>query len=929
MTPTVFTIPAHVAFVDALATGLLARTAHDPLALARTTVLLPNRRAVRALTDAFVRASGSGLLLPRLLPVGEADAALGGLAGLDAALPAMDPTKRRLLLAQLVRRWRDLPAIEALRLADQLAAALDTMVVEEVAPDRVGEFVPVELAHHWEKTLAFLKVVIEVWPPVLAAHGEVDAGAARRDRLDALAARWTASPPAGLVVAAGIAAATPPVARLLHAVARLAQGMIVLPGLDTAMPEAAWDAVRCRRTEPELTASESEEHPQFTLKCLLDAIGVARGEVAAWPYPGRADGPAERAAVVAEAMAPAAFTGDWRHAPLAPAPFAHVRTLVAANPEEEAQAVALALRRALDTPGATAALVTPDRALARRVAAHCRRWDIGVDDSAGTPLGVTAPGALFLALVEAAARGFGVAPLLGLVKHPLVRAGDERAGWLRAVRRLDLAARGVRPGPGLDGIGARLDEEAPELLAWWAEVAAVLDPLERAFARPLVAFDALVGDLAAAAQALCGEALWAGPAGRALADVVAALATHGHHLDPFVPADAPALVAAFLSETAVRTPYGGHPRLAIYGLLEARLQRADFTVLGGLNEGVWPGRPVPDPWLAPKLRRELALPSLERRIGLAAHDFVAAIGGPQVLLTRARRDDRAPAVPSRFWLRLHARAGEVLHADDDLLAAARGLDAAATVTPAARPAPAPPAAKRPRTISVTAAERLKTDPYAYYAGAMLRLRPLAPLDEDPGAADRGSAVHAILEAWIKDGDPATLPAYAEAELLRWAGQPLMRALWAPRVRRAMDWVAATMAAWEAEGWTPVAAEAGGTLALANGIRLTGKADRVDRQGSGALAIVDYKTGVVPSHDQVAGGFALQLGLLGWLAEAGQLAGVAAGDGRGAALLEAGRRQGRGAGQGPAQALARGHAGRRPCRRDQGALPDAVRGDAAR
>ncbi|MBV8972101.1 MAG: double-strand break repair protein AddB [Sphingomonadaceae bacterium] len=887
MTPAIFTIPAHVGFVDALAAGLLDRAGTDPLALARATVLLPNRRAVRALTDAFVRASGSGLLLPRLVPVAEADASVGGFGGPEATPPPMDATKRRLLLAQLVRRWHPVPAVEALRLADQLAAALDAMIGEDVPAAALKDIVPGELAHHWEKTFAFLRLVVDLWPPVLAAHGEVDAGAARRDRLDALAARWREVPPAGMIVAAGIASAPPPVARLLHTVARLPRGLVVLPGLDLGMVEDAWAAIRCRRTDPDLSGPESEEHPQFTLKCLLDAIGVARGEVAEWPYAGRADGPPNRAAIVAEAMAPAAFTGGWRHAVVDRAPFAGVRTLVAATAEEEAQAIALALRRTLDTPGATAALVTPDRGLARRVAAHCRRWGIAIDDSAGTPLAVTPPGALFQALVEAAARGFGAVPLLALAKHPLVNAGERRSDWLRAVRRLDRTLRGVRPAPGLDGIAARIDEAIAEraeagretaaheaLAAWWHDTAALLDPLERRFARPAVAFTDLVADLAAAATALCGDGAWAGVDGRALARVVGDLTAHGHHLDPFDPADAPALVAAFLTEAAVRPAFGTHPRLAIYGLLEARLQRADLTILGGLNEGVWPGRPVPDPWLAPRLRRDLGLPSLERRIGLAAHDFVAAMGGPAVLLTRARRDDTAPTVASRFWLRLHARAGDVLVHDDALLATARGLDAAGVVSPAARPAPAPPAADRPRTISVTAAERLKTDPFAYYAAAMLKLRPLDPLDEDASAADRGTAVHRILEAWIKDGDAATLPAHTEAELLRWSGHPLMRALWAPRVRRAMDWVAETMAAWEAAGWSPLAAEAAGYLDLPTGIRLTGKADRIDRGPRGELAIIDYKTGTPPSHDQVTGGFALQLGLLAKLAEAGRLGGVA-------------------------------------------------------
>jgi ATP-dependent helicase/nuclease subunit B len=854
------------------------------MALARAQVLLPNRRAVRALGDAFVRLSGGGLLLPRMTPIGDVDAddALGRFDGdlaTDADLPpAIDPTKRRLLLAQLVRRWREgLSAIEALRLADQLAAAFDALAFEEIDLGGLTGFAQDDMAHHWEATLAFFRVVLDLWPPLLASHGEIDPATRNRALLDALAARWKAAPP-GLVVAAGMAGVAPPVARLLRVIARLPDGLVVLPGLDTGMSDEAWSAVRCHLTDEDADpARDSEEHPQFALKCLLYSLGVARGEVVDWGVATALDGPSGRAVEVARAMAPAAFTGDWRHVAVDPTLFEHVRAVTAATPAEEAQVIALALRRALETPGKTAALVTPDRGLARRVAAHVARWGIEVDDSAGTPLRVTPPGALLLALVEAAARGFTPVALLAVLKHPLVRRGDARLGWLDAVRRLDLALRGVRPAPGLDGTGGQIDEADKPLSPWWAEVAGVLDPLERLFALPLVGFADLVAALREAANALCGDGLWARPEGRALAALVDALETHGHHLDPFAPLDAPALIAAFLSETAVRQPFGKHPRLAIYGTLEARLQRADLMILGGLNEGVWPARPVPDPWLAPKLRSHLVLPSLERRIGLAAHDFVSALGGPQVLLTRARRDETAPAVPSRFWLRLHALAGDAIRPDDELLGLARALDAAPQVA-ATRPAPAPPAALRPRRISVTAAERLKADPYSYYAATMLKLKALDALDADASAADRGIAVHSILEEWVKYGeaDPAALPRFTEAELLKWAGHPLMRALWAPRVRRAMEWVATTMAEWEAAGWTPAAAEAKGTLDLPNGITLSGTADRVDRSDGGALAIVDYKTGVVPSHAQVAGGFALQMGLLGWLAEEGRLAGVAKG-----------------------------------------------------
>src|SRR2546421_13046405 len=106
--PAVFTIPSHRSFADALAAGLIARFGREPLGLAQGRILLPNNRAVRAVTEAFVRQSGGGLLLPRLIPVGdpELDERLGGaLDRIDEPLsPAIEPTERLLRLAALVRR---------------------------------------------------------------------------------------------------------------------------------------------------------------------------------------------------------------------------------------------------------------------------------------------------------------------------------------------------------------------------------------------------------------------------------------------------------------------------------------------------------------------------------------------------------------------------------------------------------------------------------------------------------------------------------------------------------------------------------------------------------------------------------------------------------------------------------------------------------
>ena len=54
--PAVFTIPANRSFADALAAGLIRQFGKEPLGLARGRILLPNNRAVRSVTEAFVRA---------------------------------------------------------------------------------------------------------------------------------------------------------------------------------------------------------------------------------------------------------------------------------------------------------------------------------------------------------------------------------------------------------------------------------------------------------------------------------------------------------------------------------------------------------------------------------------------------------------------------------------------------------------------------------------------------------------------------------------------------------------------------------------------------------------------------------------------------------------------------------------------------------
>src|SRR4029078_7688902 len=129
--PQVFPIPAHRSFADALVAGIMARFGSDPLELARGRILLPNNRAVRAITDAFVRASGTGLLLPRLVPIGdpELDDRIGGaLDPIDQEVsvpPAIVPLERLLKLAVIVPATT---SAERLRLAGDLTRTLDALL---------------------------------------------------------------------------------------------------------------------------------------------------------------------------------------------------------------------------------------------------------------------------------------------------------------------------------------------------------------------------------------------------------------------------------------------------------------------------------------------------------------------------------------------------------------------------------------------------------------------------------------------------------------------------------------------------------------------------------------------------------------------------------------------------------------------------------
>ena len=877
--PRLFDIPAGAPFLDALARGIRAKLGDDPQTLARATVLLPNRRAVRGLGEAFLAAGdGQALLLPRIAAIGDVDEDELALADASAALaaelpPAIDALARRVLLARLVSARGDLapsPAA-AFKLAEALGELLDEIQIEEIGFERFADLVPADYAAHWAQTLAFLEILRAAWPNILAARGQMDGQARRAKLIRALAAAWSKQPPPGPIWAAGSTGSVPATAHLLATIARLPQGAVVLPGLDRTADAATWEAI-----------GEDASHPQFGLNQLLRRMEATRDQVQDWP--GAA--PGKRTALVAAALLPAPATLEWRSMPaFDDGAFEGLQRIEAPDADSEAGAIALLLRETLERPEKTAALVTADRNLARRVAAKLKRWNIAVDDTAGAPLARQPAATLLRLAARAANEEFAPVALLALLKHPLVRIGRNRRAHLGLVRKFERKClRGPRPAPGLAGL--RLAAGAPGDL---------LEALEAAFApatgaAPTLA--ALLRAYVAAAENLArGEsgqtALWDGDAGEALAEFVAKLAEAADDFGPLEQRHFADLLDTVLEGEAFRPVYGGHPRLAIRGTLEARLVAADRIVLGGLNEGVWPADAREDPWLSRPMRKAVGLPPPERQIGQAAHDFAQALGAGNVVLSRARKADGTLALPARWLVRLEALVGGDARWQAALAGSQIAWDRALAGSnelgrTIAKPRPTPPLEARPTALGVTSIETLIRDPYAIYARFVLGLRKLEPIDADADARERGNLVHKALELFVK-AHPVALPEHALGALVEIGRQtfaphmkrPAVAAFWWPRFLRIAEWFVAFEAERRADGHRTLAVETRGTLDL-GGFQLKAQADRIDIDAGGRLTVIDYKTGSAKTHKQVAAGIAPQLPLTAAVAKAGAFENVPAG-----------------------------------------------------
>jgi ATP-dependent helicase/nuclease subunit B len=921
--PRVFTMPPAVSFLDCLAQTLLTQfdRPETPFALSDAIILLPTKRAARALGQAFLDARGGvATLLPRIRTIGDIDPDDAGLAELGEAVdatPVIDPLARRLVLARLIRArdrqadWSDDP-VAALNAADALAELLDAAamtsqgdtpfdwsVLETLVEDK-------EPAKHWEQSTTFLKIVTQNWPLYLAGLDRVDPGVRQRRGIESLIASWRTSPPKGAVILAGSTGSMPVTRALMACVARLEQGCVVLPGLDLSMDEVAWAGAR-----------SDDQHPQRAMAQSIEAIGVARHDVRLWPLGDETAALRQRRVVLNEALTPQESTADWPSRIEAIGRdnvvlgLQGLSLVEAATEEEEANVIALELRQTLQERGKTAALVTPDSAIARRVAAKLARWDIAIDVSAGRPLGETPVGA-FIRLVAAwAADPADPVLLTSVLGHPLACLGKARSQVRLSAATLEISLlRGARKDKTLDDLlaramalssdrwrstGGREAQQAGQSVV--ALITALMKALDEAgqtsgtldvIGASMVA---LCETLATSSEAAGADMLWRGEAGEAAAHFFAGLIEHGTSFDPVGAHQMPRTLDCLMAGRVVR-PRGTHPRLAILGPLEARLLRFDKIVLAGLDEGTWPKPAPPDPFLSRLMRAKLGLPSPDSRIGLSAHDFAQLAASPNVMMTRAARRNDSPVVPSRWLWRLKTLtrgalgtqgAKDALSTRDNWQARLRYYEPVRTFdTRLAIPAPRPPVAARPTQFHATHIETWIRDPYRTYVEKVLKLRALDPLGGVPGAGERGTAIHAATERigdWYFDlpADPAADLGDVMRHCLIDAGyEGVALDMEMVRLAPTIDWLANTETTRLTSGWRPFIEQEGAWVleTKAGPLTIKAKSDRIDVRGE-EVEILDFKSGSPASAAQVKTLLAAQLPVTALIAARGGFAAIGA------------------------------------------------------
>lgn len=871
----IYNISASFNFAEIVAEKFLNEYKDDSLALSDVIFLLPNRRACKTLAEAFVRHQGLiPMLLPKMLPIGDVEEDELFLTGfdfkeaLDKLNPAIEKNERLLLFIRIIMSRpiefgiEKLSANQACFLAQELANLIDTVNNENLDFNNLQNLVPDEYSAHWQETLKFLEIITQYWPEILKERNMVDSSFRRNQLLLAQSEIWKLNPPQNRIVIAGTTATFPAMKELVKTVINLKNGELILAGLDKYLDDEDWSFV-------------DETHPQFELKDLLSFLTVSRSQVADFALPVNS----AREIFISEVMRPAKTTDKWldiKSKQISLEALHGLSLINCVDSKQEALTIALLMREALETEEKTAALVTSDRTLARRVATELERWNIKVDDSAGRPLASTPIGAFLRLIVKACENDFEKIDFLSLLKHPLTANNKPYIEIRKQTRDLERKV-------------FRAQKENQELELFSKTIKDTLREFYEFYLQPQADFKSMVAahikvaeNLSATDKQEGSQILWRGDAGESAAQFIADLYDKAEFLGNITPQDYLGLFEALMASITVRAKYGAHPRLKILGPIEARLNQSDLTIIGGVNESIWPKLPSSDPWMSRPMKKSFGCPLPEKAIGIMAQDFSLLLGAPRVFLTRADRVQGTPMVKSRWWMRLEtvlkAMGVKIETLEDGVYKSfAKEFDHPSAMLHISPPCPKPPVSARPRKLSASAIEMWMRDPYSIYAKHILKLKPLDEIEQDLTMADYGNIIHGILEQF-NNKYPSVFPKNAKEELLKLGEQYFKdneialetRAFWWPNFEKAIDWIIAKEEVYRCD-IKKIHNELEGSFSFdapAGVFTITAKADRVDETLDGGINIIDYKTGSARSVSTVKAGYAPQLPIEGLIAEKG-------------------------------------------------------------
>ena len=877
----IYNIPLSCSFWDTLADIYLEKYQSQSFGLASVLFLVPNRRSCQMLTAAFIRQQGlNPAILPQIIPIAEIDDEelfFSGFGNPDFIIEekmAISKEERLFLFARMIMSkpndfgLKQISLAQALNLALDLAGLIDTACQMELSFDKLADLVPEKYATHWQETLKLLKIITEFWPQILAERQAIDMAELKRNLLYQQASVWQKEQTLRPIVAAGITASFPCIVNALKVISHLPNGEIYFSGIDYFADETYWQAI-------------DESHPQFELKELLHLLDLDRKDISSVcpkKFPSREQ-------LISEIMRPATVSDAWRHLERIPdvqSCLSNIRLIETKTQREEAVAIALKMREILNMPEKTAALITYDRNLARRVSAELKRFDVNIDDSAGLPLSLTPIGIFLRLIVEAAEDMSSDIKFIGLIKNPFSLCHHNASDFRQKAYAYELMLRQKNTEADVSLISF-----AEDIKNRLADLSQLIHSQDVSFSDILNTHIKLAENLASAADTSGDKFLWRGDAGKTAANFITKMLESANSLGKISGKDYLSLFSELMSFESVRSSYGTHPRLSILGPIEARLCHFDYVILGEMNEGIWPKPAQADMWMSRPMKKDFGFSLPEKNIGILAADLCNFLASQQVILTRAERVDGVPMKKSRWLLRLET----VLKALDldvesikaiDLVALAEKLDIPSQYITISPPAPCPPVWSRPKQLSASAVDLLVSDPYAVFAKYILKLYPLDDLDIGPDQRDYGTLIHGIIEEFnntychqlpenaldilIELGDKHFSEAHLESEL---------KAFWWPKfINTATLYIAHD----KRENVSKVNNEVKGKVEYTisdKTFTFTAKADRIDVLKNGSLNIIDYKTGKIPSKKQVMSGHALQLLLEGLIAQKGHFENISA------------------------------------------------------